>query len=385
VTSELFDPIFGATAVDAALDDRARLAALCETEAALARACARVGLVDLPSALEVAAACDELTHVDVAELGRQAVAGGNPVIPLVDRLRDRVRARAGDAAAQAVHHGATSQDIIDTAAVLVTHRALGTLLGSLADSAHAAAGLARAHRDTPMAGRTLLQQAVPTTFGLVAATWGAGLDRTRAALATRRASLPVQLGGAAGTLAALYPHGLEVQTALADELDLVAPGGVWHTERSVITGLAGELGAAAAAIAKAATDIVLLAQREIGEVQEAAPGGSSAMGHKQNAIAAVTARAAAAQAPGLVATLLAAVPELQRGAGTWHAEWPALTALLRAVGGAASRLRDSLSGLHVDAAAMATNLEQLADAVDITDVGHAGELVDRYLDGRDRG
>jgi 3-carboxy-cis,cis-muconate cycloisomerase len=375
---ELFGPLFGQTAIATATDDRAWLAALCETEAALARACARAGVIELAAAMEVARAADELARADPADLGREAVAGGNPVIPLVEALRKRVPAEAADA----VHRGATSQDVLDTAMMLVAQRALGVLLGDLADCANTAAALARAHRDTPMCGRTLLQQAVPTTFGALAATWGAGLDRAITRLRASRAELPVQLGGAAGTLATLHPAGPRVIAALADELDLAEPAGVWHAERGVVAELAAALGQASAAVAKPATDVVLLAQNEIGELREHAPGGSSAMAHKQNPIAAITARAGAAQAPGLVATLLAAVPELQRGAGSWHAEWPALTNLLRVTGGAASRLRDSLTGLGVDAEAMARNLARLADAVGPGDVGGAGELVDRYLEGR---
>jgi 3-carboxy-cis,cis-muconate cycloisomerase len=192
-----------------------------------------------------------------------------------------------------------------------------------------------------------------------------------------RASLPVQLGGAAGTRAAWHPHGVAVAAALADELGLAAPDGVWHTDRWPVLDLAAGLGAAAAAAAKVATDIVLLSQTELGEVREDEPGGSSSMAHKHNPIAAITARAAAAQAPGLVATLqAAAAPELQRGAGPWHAEWPALTALLKYTGGAASRLRTSLGGLHVDRDAMG---RALGGSAGMTDLAAATELVDDYL------
>jgi 3-carboxy-cis,cis-muconate cycloisomerase len=384
VSSELFDPIFGMSAVAAALDDRAWVAALCETETALARACARAGIVELADALEVGAECERLAAGEVGDLGRLSVAGGNPVIPLVAALRERVRERAGDSAAAAVHRGATSQDIMDTALMLLTQRALGILLTDLGACADAAAGHAREHRQLLMAGRTLSQQALPTTFGAVAAVWGAGLDHNVATLTRLRAELPVQLGGAAGTLSVLHPHGFEVRAALADELGLADPHRVWHTDRTVITDLAGALGGTAATIAKVATDVVLLAQSELGELHEGAPGGSSAMAHKQNPIAAITARAAAAQAPGLVATLLGAAPELQRGAGPWHAEWPAYGALLCAVGGAAARLRASLSGLHVDAAAMGRHLDELAEFTNTTDAGHAPDLVEHYLEGRTR-
>jgi len=379
--SELFDPLFGMDAVAAVTDDQAWLSALCETETALARACARAALIDLPTALEIGSACERVASGDPAELGRRAVAGGNPVIPLVAELREQVAKRAGDAAADAVHLGATSQDVHDTATMLITRRALDVLLPDLAACADACADLARTHRDSPMAGRTLLQLAAPTTFGALAAGWGSALDRAHARLTGLRAALPVQLGGAVGTLSALHPKGPEVLAAFADELGLADPGAPWHTDRTTITELAGALGTCAAAVAKIAGDVVLLAQNEVAELQEAQPGGSSAMAHKQNPIAAVTARAAAAQAPGLVATLFAAAaPELQRGAGPWHAEWPALTGLLRATGGAACRLRASLTGLRVDTAAMASHLAVLgAD----TGTGHAGDLVDRYLFARD--
>lgn len=378
--TELFDGIFSTIAIPT--DDAALVNALCDAETALARACARVGLIPLPVALEIGAVCDAVRSLDSAELARRSVAGGNPVIPLVTEIRTRVEARAGAEAAGAVHFGATSQDILDTALMLVSKQALGVIVSDLGECGDIAAQLAAAHRATPMSGRTLLQQAVPTTFGALAAVWGQSLDRARARLAQLRDALPVQLGGAAGTLAPLYPHGLEVLAAFADETDLAEPDGVWHTDRTVITELAGGLGSAAAAVGKAATDLVLLAQTEIGEVRERAPGGSSAMAHKQNPIAAVTARAAAAQAPGLVATLLAAgSPELQRGAGSWHAEWPALLALLRYTGGGASRLWRALE-LDVDVDAMARNLARLDGTVDTGDVGHAGELVDRYLERR---
>jgi 3-carboxy-cis,cis-muconate cycloisomerase len=384
VSSGLFDPIFGSTAVDSAVDDRAWLAALCEVETALARACASAGVIELATALEIGAAAQMLSTTDPADLGRRAVAGGNPVIPLVSSLRAAVRERAGDEAAAAVHLGATSQDILDSAMMLVAARALGGIGAELSACADRAAALAHHHRDTPMIGRTLMQQAVPTTFGAVAAVWGSGLDSSVARLAAVRAALPIQFGGAGGTLAALHPHGFAVRAALADELGLAQPIGVWHTERSVIAGLAGALGAASVTVAKPALDVVLLAQTELGEVREGSPGGSSSMPHKRNPIAAITARAAAAQAPGFVATLLAGgAHELQRGAGPWHAEWPALTGLLRCVGGATSRLHDCLAGLEIDVPAMRRNLDTddgfEAGAVD---VGHAGDLVDRYLSGR---
>jgi 3-carboxy-cis,cis-muconate cycloisomerase len=177
-------------------------------------------------------------------------------------------------------------------------------------------------------------------------------------------------------MAAVHPHGPALRAALAAELGLVDPGRSWHADRTPVLTLATSLGVAAAVVGKVATDVVLLSQTEIAEVHEGAPGGSSAMPHKQNAVAAIAARAAAAQAPGLVATVLAQAPELQRGAGPWHAEWPALGRLLQAAAGSARRLRDSLGDLGVDTAAMAR-----AAGADPT-VGHAPDLVDAWLAGR---
>jgi 3-carboxy-cis,cis-muconate cycloisomerase len=295
-----------------------------------------------------------------------------------------VRERTDERAAHAVHLGATSQDILDTALMLVAKRALGVIVAEMDECGSRIADLAQEHRTTAMSGRTLLQRAVPTTFGALAAVWGVGIDVASLRLTSVRASLPVQLGGAAGTLARLYPKGFEVLGAFADELDLAEPSGVWHGNREPVVELAGSLGAAAAATAKVATDIILLAQNELGELAENEPGGSSSMPHKRNPTAAITARAAAAQVPGLVSTLLAAAsPELQRGAGSWHAEWPALLSTLRYVGGGASRLRTALH-LDVDAAAMARNLDALDGILDTTDVGHAADLVDRYLERRKR-
>ena len=384
MSTELFDPIFGTTAVTAAVDDAAIVSAMCEAETALARACARAGLIPLPLALEIGAACEYVARIDPANISRRAVSSGNPVVPLVEEIRSRVRERTDERAAHAVHLGATSQDIVDTALMLVAKRALGVIVAEMDECGSRIADLAHEHRTTAMSGRTLLQQAVPTTFGALAAVWGAGIDAASLRLASVRASLPVQLGGAAGTLAPLYPEGLEVLGAFADELDLAEPAGVWHGNRAPIVELAGSLGAAAAATAKVATDIILLAQNELGELAVREPGGSSSMPHKRNPTAAVTARAAAAQVPGLVSTLLtAASPELQRGAGSWHAEWPALLSMLRYVGGAASRLRTALH-LDVDAGAMARNLDALDGTVDTTDFGHAADLVDRFLERRKR-
>jgi 3-carboxy-cis,cis-muconate cycloisomerase len=207
--------------------------------------------------------------------------------------------------------------------------------------------------------RTLMQQALPTTFGLKVAGWLAGLDGARLRLAEVVATLPVQYGGAAGTLAASGGSGVALRTALAAELDLADPPAPWHTVRLPIADLTGALATAAGVLAGIALDVVLLAQTEVAEVSERGDerGGSSAMPHKRNPVAAVSARACARRAPGLAATLYSAMEqEHERAAGAWHSEWPTLTGLLTTVGSAASWLAESLSGLRVDRARMAATV-----------------------------
>jgi 3-carboxy-cis,cis-muconate cycloisomerase len=353
----LFDGVLARGPVRERVDDRAWLGAMLDVEAALARAQARAGVIGQEDADAIAAAC-EPAGFDATDLGRRAAASGNPVVPLVHDLGERVK---GDAAAQ-VHRGATSQDVLDTAAMLVARRALGPLLGDLDAAADAAATLAARHRDSPQAGRTLLQQAVPIAFGLKAAGWMVALDEASERLAeVREGRLAVQLGGAAGTLAAMGEAGPAVVTELARELVLAEPVLPWHTDRTRVAELAGALGEACGAAAKVARDVVLLAQTEVAEVREGgvgARGGSSAMPHKRNPVAAVSVLACAQQAPGLVATLLAAMAgEHERAAGAWHAEWRPLAELLRLTGSAAAWLRDCLEHLEVDAARMRANLE----------------------------
>jgi 3-carboxy-cis,cis-muconate cycloisomerase len=355
----LFDAVLVRGGVRDATSDAAWLQALLDVEAALARATAAAGLIDAGDAAAIEAAC-RAGDFDAAAIGADAAATGNPVVPLVQALT----AAVGGAAAAHVHRGATSQDIMDTAAMLVAARALVPLTADLRASADAAAGLARRYRDTPAAGRTLLQHAVPVTFGLKAAQWLAGLDDAIARLdAVLRDRLAVQLGGAAGTLAVLGDHGLEVVGHLARELDLAEPAVPWHTIRTRPAELAGALGTAAGVCAKIARDVILLAQTEVGEVTEDAGGrgGSSTMPHKHNPVAAIAAVAAAARAPGLVATLLSAMPhEHERAAGAWHAEWLPFTDLLRTTGSAAAWLRDCLTHLRVDIDRVRANLDLTA-------------------------
>jgi 3-carboxy-cis,cis-muconate cycloisomerase len=332
----MFDGVLARGGVRDAVSDRAWLQAMLDAEAALARA------RRLPDADAIADACRAELY-DPAVLGEAAAASGNPVVPLVEALRER--------AGPEVHKPATSQDILDTAAMLIARAAREAIRADLRGAIDAALRLARAYGDTPIAGRTLMQRALPTTFGRKAAGWGSALETSLRALDA--VSLAAQLGGPAGAL-----DDPELVARYAADLGLEAPALPWHTDRTRIAALASALGMTSGAIAKAAGDVVLLAQTEVGEVSEAAPGGSSSMPHKRNPVAAISARACARQAPGLVANLLAAMEhEHERAAGAWHAEWAPSRALLVSTGSAAAWLRVCLEGLQVHPERMRANLD----------------------------
>ncbi|HEX4396767.1 MAG TPA: lyase family protein [Trebonia sp.] len=349
----------------AIIDDRAWLQAMLDAEAGLARALERAGLAPAGAGAAVTRAA-RANDFDIAELGELSALTGNPVPGLARALAVKVGGHQG----RAVHRGATSQDILDTAAMLLARTAIDAASADLTAAAGAAAELAREHRTTPMIGRTLLQQAVPVTFGAVAAGWLAALDAAITGLAqTRRTRLAVQFGGAAGTLASLGPDGIRVKALLADELELTDPPVPWHTERLRIIDVGAAMARVTAALSKIARDVTLLAQTEVAEVAEGgggadgagsgAPrrGGSSARPNKSNPVAAVAVLGCAKQAPGLLATLVAsAEQEHQRAAGAWHAEWQPYGHLLQVAASAASWGAELLANLEVDTGKMAANL-----------------------------
>ena len=354
-TGGLFGAVFGRGETAAGTDDAAWLSAMLDVEAALARAAARAGLVDAEAAEAVTRAVRTETF-DATALGAQGAAAGNPVVPLVRALVGAVPPEA----AEAVHKGATSQDILDSAAMLLIKRALPPLLADLDAAADDAARLADTHRATLMSGRTLLQQALPTTFGLTAAEWLSGLDRVRVKVARAGERLAVQYGGAAGTMAAVGDDGPRLAALLAEELGLAESLLPWHTIRLGIVEPAAALAEVGVVLSKIARDVTLLAQSEVGEVREGGGlerGGSSAMPHKRNPVAAVSVLGCTRRIPGLMATLYASgEQEHQRAAGAWHAEWEPLSDLIRLTGSAASWTRDLLGGLYVDADRMRDNL-----------------------------
>lgn len=358
-----------------------------QAERALAYALSNAGVIPASAAAAIAAHCEPSLYDmnDLCEAGR---ATGNPVEPLVRALRERV---GGDDARYA-HYGATSQDVLDSAAMILAREVRKLLDAEMAATATACARLAEEHRSTPMAARTLLQQAVPTTFGLKAAQWLVALVDARGRLA--RLELPAQLGGAAGTLAPYGERGLDVLREFAAVLELQAPLLPWHTDRSPVAQLAAALDAAASVAAKIGLDVVLLAQTEVAEVSEHNGGRSSTMPQKRNPVRAILARACARGVHTQASLLTRGDYELERSAGAWQAEWNALSSALALAGGAVGSIRECLDGLQVHVDRMRENMTDglLAehrsiaelDGIDASDdpmayLGSADAFVERAL------
>jgi 3-carboxy-cis,cis-muconate cycloisomerase len=363
MSEDLFAELSSTSEMRTAVSGRAWLQALLDAESALAAACAAAGLIPTVAAdaIRVAGRADDF---DLEAIATEAVAGGNPVIPVVSHLRARLEGVAADT----VHFGATSQDILDTAMVLVVGRAVPLLDRDLARAATASAELADAHRGTLMAARTLLQQALPTTFGLKAARWLDALVDARHGLNhVRRHRLAAQLGGAAGTLASFGDRGVDVASAYARELGLAEPSLPWHTARGRIAELAGAVAVVVGTCDKIALDIGLLAQTEVGEVSErsaAGRGGSSTLPHKQNPVGVASVRAARRRALGPVGVLVSALDhEHERALGAWQAEWDSITQLLMAAASATSGVADILTGLDVHPERMQANLDRTGGLV----------------------
>ena len=374
-TPDLLSALFGDAEAGAHLSDHARLQAMLDVEAALAFAEARLGIIPGTAATAIrAVARAEL--LDVAAIASEAAGAGNLAIPLVTQLT-RLVADANPDAARHVHWGATSQDIVDTGLVLQVRAAVPVILRHLERAEAAAAKHAREHIGTVMAGRTWLQHATPITFGLKAAGWLDAMDRQRLALsASLEQARVLQFGGAAGTLAALGDRGGEVAEHLAAILGLRAPDVPWHAHRDRIATLACALGVTCGVLGKIARDLGLLAQTEVAEAADDLAGGSSTMPQKQNPVRASIALAAAARAPGLVASILVAMPqEHERGLGGWQVEWTALPELVRVTAGAARAIGDALETLTIDEPRMRANLNAtrglaLAEAVTVSLSAH---------------
>ncbi|MEA2910828.1 MAG: 3-carboxy-cis,cis-muconate cycloisomerase [Bradyrhizobium sp.] len=358
--SPLLAPMLSSAAMRAVCDDVACLQNMLDFEAALARAEAATGVIPASAAGAIGKAC-KAEAFDLAGLAEAATRSGNLAIPLVKALTAAV-ASADAEAARYVHWGATSQDVIDSAAMLTLRAAIEALLSDIDRAIAGFAKLARKQRDTPMVARTWLQHALPMPFGLKLAEYAAALHRSRVRLLRlRNEGLALQFGGAAGTLAALGDNGLMVAEQLAQELQLPLPEAPWHSHRDRIAEAASVLAIVAGTCGKIARDVQLMMQTDVAEAFEPSGegrGGSSTMPHKRNPVAAATALAAATMAPSLAATIFAAqVQDHERSAGPWHAEWPTLPTLLLVTSGALAAIVDIAEGLEVDAVRMRANLD----------------------------
>ena len=371
--NQLFDRYFTQASMREIFCDAGRVQGMLDFEAALAVAEARVGVIPAAVVADIVASC-RAGLFDFDALAVAIGSAGNSAIPLVKALGLQVAARNPEAE-RYVHRGATSQDVMDTGLVLQLRQAIAMIEQDLGQLAEVLAAQATRYADTPLAGRTWLQQATPVTLGMKIAGWLGAVTRHRQRLRELKPRLLcLQFGGASGSLAALGDAALPVAEALAEALDLALPEQPWHTQRDRLVEFASLLGMLAGSLGKVGRDISLLMQTEVGEVLEpSAPGkgGSSTMPHKRNPVGAAVMISAATRAPGLVATMLAAMPqEHERSLGLWHAEWETLPELCCLVSGSLHQALQALPELHVDARRMRDNLDStrgllLAEAVSI--------------------
>jgi 3-carboxy-cis,cis-muconate cycloisomerase len=341
--------------------DQSVLQAMLDFEVCLARAEAKLGIVPQSVAEHIAAAA-RASDFDVSALTKRMLRAGTMAIPVVNALTEKVRARSAEAAGY-VHWGATSQDVTDTALMLLLNRSQPILAADLKRLEKTLAKLSEQHKSTVMLGRTLMQVAPPITFGLKVAGWLAEVHRSRERLEVAFAEASIlQFGGASGTLASMGEQGIAVARVLAEELRLGCPPAPWHTHRDRLANLACCCGVLTGSLAKMARDISLLMQNEIGEVAEPGSegrGGSSTMPHKRNPIACIVTLAAAQRMPGLVASFLfAMVQEHERGAGNWQSEWPVIASVIQSTGVAAAWMAEAAEGLSVDRVRMRENIEK---------------------------
>jgi 3-carboxy-cis,cis-muconate cycloisomerase len=349
-----------------AFSDLATLRHMLRFEACLAQAAAEAGLIPRRMAPIIAKACDPSLYDPVA-LADAARRTATLTVPVVKALTDEVAKRDAEAAGY-VHWGATSQDVIDTAMVLQLGEALPPLLKELDAIVACFASLARKHRRTPMLGRTLLQPATPIALGQKIAGWASDIARAARRLeASFKETQVVQFGGASGSLSALGDKAELVMVSLAKRLKLELPAAPWFTQRVRVAALAQDAALVVGALAKAARDISLMMQIEVGEAAEPSGpgrGGSSTMPHKRNPVGAALVLSAAGRAPMLAATIVAAIPqEHERALGGWQAEWPTLAALIETLASAVQAMDEVAHGLTVDPDAMQANMDATEGAV----------------------
>ena len=357
IDSTVFRHIFSSEPMRQVFSDENRVQCYLDIEAALARVQAHLGLIPQRAADEITAKCT-LDIIDMAKLKSKTELIGYPVLPVVQQLV----AACADHLGEYCHWGATTQDITDTATIMQVRQALSLVEDDLAAISGHLADLARRYRDTPMAGRSNLQQAVPITFGYKVATWLSAIERHQQRLAELRPRVLVgEFGGAAGTLASLGADGLEVQAGLMTELGLGQPEIAWHTARDRIAEVGCFLGLVTGTLGKIATDVKLLMQTEVGEVFEPYAkdrGSSSTMPQKRNPISCNYIHACMSMVRQLVAALLdAMVEDHERSTGPWEIEWIAVPEIFLLTAGALQQARSLLADLEVDAARMRANLE----------------------------
>ena len=349
-------------ALDAVFSDTSIVQAMLDVETALARAEAKAGVIPRDAAEAIGRAATA-RDFDAVALVREARASGTIAVPLVAVLTERVRAFNVDAA-RFVHWGATSQDIVDTALVLLINRASASLSVDHARLSSALRTVSDRHAGDVMLGRTVLQPAPPTTFGLKAAGWLAGASRGWSRFKhARHEACVLQFGGASGTLAALGDRGLVVADGLARELGLPVPDAPWHAYRDRLAALVAACGIYTGVLGKMARDVSLLMQSEVGEAAEPG-GGSSTMPHKQNPVGCAVALAAATRMPGIVSAALSGlVQEHERAVGSWHAEMPTIVGAIQTTGAALAAMSEVASHLTVDAARMRANIDRTNGAI----------------------
>jgi len=362
----VFERFLATPEIGAVFSDAAVMQGLFRFEAALARAQAAEGLIPAAAAASIANMCRAELY-DLEAIASASGRAGSLAIPLVDELRRTVGLVDPDAA-RWVHYGSTSQDAIDTGLALVTRDALALVDRTLARIGAALFKLAEMHADTPVLARTLMQPAQVTSFGLKCANWLAPLLRSRARLREQGAhALALQLGGAVGTLSVIGERAPQVAKRMAADLGLALPDAPWHTQRDEWVRLGLEAAVLVGSLGKLATDLALMSQGEIAELAEpsaAGRGGSTAMPHKRNPVAAMAALAASHRAPQRAAALLAAMPQQhERGLGNWQAELAEWPGLWISAHGAAAAMAEAMEGLQVDAARMRRNLGVLEGAV----------------------
>ncbi|WP_404289046.1 lyase family protein [Glutamicibacter arilaitensis] len=374
----LLSPAWAGTPAAATASDMAFVQAMLDVEAAWVRVQADAGLCTTDDAHAIGNVA-QVSRYDLKQLAAKTPDGANALIPLLGMMRARLAEDgAPGTAGTALHRGATSQDIIDSALMLVLSRTLHSTLADLRRTVRGLAELAEGHRGTLCIARSLTQHALPTTFGWKAASWLSAVLSAEKQLAHAESQLSLQWGGAVGTLASLEQFLSDrpelstssgaLSTKLASSLGLVDPGAPWHTNRVPIVQVGSALAACVAALGSFGADVLTASRPEVGELsepREAGKGGSSAMPQKQNPVHSVLLRNAALSAPGLITTLFTAAGTAvdERPDGGWHSEWSALRELLRLASGAAHHAATLATGLTVHAPAMEENLKLGGDAI----------------------